>query len=283
MISLGIDIGGTSAKLAALQDGKVLWTGQSSFYSKPGPDELKNALREAAAGRISKVDIAGICVPGLMNESRTMVTLSVNVPGLMGLDLSAMARDALGAGVPGVKVCNDAVSCATDVIHALNLKGRTMLLAMGTGVGCAVMDDEVPLMIEGESPGHLGQIDVTVDEPPTIGPDGGAGGLEGYCGVPALRRMYGSDVNSALEKLTERDLPLRALARTIRIGHAIYRPNNVVLAGGIGIRLKPKLEIIRTLIDTNLTSVARKDRTLHCAVDDFHAARGAARVAARNS
>src|SRR4051812_13848292 len=138
MISLGIDVGGTSVKMAALEGDRVLWTGQSGFYSKPDPAALNKALQQAAAGRVSRVDRAGICVPGLMNPERTMVTLSVNVPGLMGLDLTTMARDALGSGVPALRVCNDAVSCATDVIHALKLKGRTMVIAMGTGVGCAV-------------------------------------------------------------------------------------------------------------------------------------------------
>ncbi len=281
MICLGIDVGGSSVKLACMEDGKFLWTGQSGLYAKPNAEDLRKALREAAAGRVSRVDKAGICVPGLLNESRTMVTLSVNVPGLMGLDLSQLARDAFGDGVPSVRTTNDSVSCAIDVIHALNLSGRTLVIALGTGVGCAVMDDHTPLFVDGESPGHLGQMDVTVDDPPTIGPDGGAGGLEGYCGVPALRRMYGNDVNAALDKLTVNDRPVKALARAIRIGHAIYRPHHVVLAGGIGIRFGKALPALRQLVEANLTSIARKDRTLQCGVDDFHAARGAARLASK--
>ena len=35
MISLGIDIGGTTVKAAALRDGAVLWTGQSGAYARP--------------------------------------------------------------------------------------------------------------------------------------------------------------------------------------------------------------------------------------------------------
>jgi predicted NBD/HSP70 family sugar kinase len=238
-------------------------------------------LQQAAGGRVSRVDRAGICVPGLLNESRSMVTLSVNVPGLMGLDLSQMVRDALGEGIPSVKVCNDAISCATDVVVSLRLSGRTLVIAMGTGVGCAVLDDQTPLMVEGESPGHIGQLDVTVDDPPTIGPDGGAGGLEGYCGVPALRRRFGDDINPHLDRLTESDPCLRALARAIRICHAVYRPHNVVLAGGVGIRLRSRIPILQKLVDANLTSVARTDRRMVSAVDDFHAARGAARLAMR--
>jgi len=52
MVCLGIDIGGTSVKLAALQDGKSLWTGQSEFYSRPSTDQLIAAIRQAAGGRV---------------------------------------------------------------------------------------------------------------------------------------------------------------------------------------------------------------------------------------
>ena len=287
MLSLGIDVGGTSAKMALLDSGNVVWTGQSGFYSKPGPDELVTALKQAADGRVSKVDRCGICVPGILNDERTMVTLSVNVPGLMGLPLTTLVSNAFGDAVPAVRVCNDAISCATDAIVSMKLLGRTMILAMGTGVGAAVLDwaspevPAIPLLVDGESPGHLGMLDVSIGDNPPLGPDGGAGGLEGYIGVPALRRDYGADVNAALAKLTEKDACLHALARAIRIGHALFRPHHVVLAGGIGTRLAPKLPIIQSLVEKNLTSIARKERTLQCAVNDFHAACGAARLAAR--
>jgi predicted NBD/HSP70 family sugar kinase len=287
MRSLGIDVGGTSTKMALLEAGKVVWTGQSAFYSKPDPKQLTLALQQAAAGRVSEVDTCGICVPGILNDERTMVTLSVNVPGLMGLPLTTLVSHAFGDGVPAVRVCNDAISCATDAIVALKLLGRTMVLAMGTGVGAAVIDRAtendagIALLVDGESPGHLGMLDVSIGDNPPLGPDGGAGGLEGYIGVPALRRDYGDDVNGALSRLTDKDACLKALARAIRIGHALYRPHHVVLAGGIGTRLAPKLDIIKGHVEKNLTSVARKERTLQCAANDFHAACGAARLSAR--
>lgn len=280
MRSLGIDIGGTSSKVAMLEDGKVLWTGQSGFYSKPDPAGLRQALLDAADGRVDRVDHCGICVPGIQNQERTMVIRSVNVPGLNNLPLVDLVRGAFPS-VGRLKVCNDAISCASDVAVALGLKGRLLVLAMGTGVGAAVLDDGVPLLVDGESPGHIGMLDVSVGENPPIGPDGGAGSLEGYIGVPALKRDYGQDVNATLAKLTADDACMKALARAIRIGHAMFRPHHVVLAGGIGTRLKEKLPILRKLVDTNLTSIAREDRTLQCAVNDFHAACGAARLSSR--
>lgn len=280
MRSLGIDIGGTSTKLAMLEEGNVLWTGQSGFYSKPDPAGLRKALLDAANGRVDRVDRCGICVPGIQNDERTMVLRSVNVPGLNNLPLIDLVRGAFPA-VTQLKVCNDAISCAADAVVALGLSGRVLVLAMGTGVGAAVLDDGVPLLVDGESPGHIGMLDVSVGDNPPIGPDGGAGGLEGYFGVPALRRDYGDDVNATLARLTADDACMKALARAIRIGHAMFRPHHVVLAGGVGTRLREKLPILQLLVDTNLTSIARPDRTLQCAVNDFHAACGAARLSSK--
>lgn len=281
MRSLGIDIGGTSAKLALLDGDETLWTGQSAFYARPDDAAIVDALRDAATGHeIGAIGRVGICVPGLLDEAKTRVTLSVNVPGLMARPIAAFVRAAFGDGVPEPRVQNDAISCATDVVRALNLAGRVLVLALGTGVGAAVLDDGVPLRVDGDSPGHLGQIDVSLDDHAPIGPDGGAGSLEGYLGVPAIRRDYG-DVNAAIERWTDRDPPLRALARTIRIAHAMYRPNHIVLAGGVGVRLRAKLDVIRSLVNDRLTRVARSDWTLASALDDFHAARGAARLASQ--
>src|SRR2546430_4245257 len=87
MTLLGIDIGGTSVKLAAIEDGRTLWTGQSPFYSRPTTQELIDAISAAADNRPKDIAVAGLCVPGLYDKERRMITLSVNVPGLMNIVL----------------------------------------------------------------------------------------------------------------------------------------------------------------------------------------------------
>jgi predicted NBD/HSP70 family sugar kinase len=160
------------------------------------------------------------------------------------------------------------------------MTGRLLLLTLGTGVGSIVIDDGgKALEVEGGTSGHLGQIDVSIAGHEVIGPDGGAGGLEGYIGVGALRRAYGEDVSEAIGQFTGREPAMQALVRAIRIAHAIYRPMHVCLGGGIGIRLKHLLPALKEMIDKNLTSVARPDYTLSCGDDDFHSARGVAMMA----
>ena len=82
-----------------------------------------------------------------------------------------------------------------------------------------------------------------------------------------------------MSKLTMADAPMRALARAIRIGHAIYRPHHVCLAGGIGNALAPLLVELQTAISLNLTCIARPNWTLTSGDSDFHAAIGAAKAA----
>src|SRR5215203_665028 len=114
MTQLGIDIGGTSVKLAAIEDGRTLWTGQSDFYSRPTTGQLVGALKQAAAGRVAHVDHAGLCVPGLYDAQQRKITLSVNVPGLMGIALDDLIAAALGEGIDDLQIVNDAVATATD-------------------------------------------------------------------------------------------------------------------------------------------------------------------------
>src|SRR5687767_15451827 len=99
MSSLGIDIGGTSVKLALLRDGRVEWTGQSAFYTRPTTQQLIDALKDAARGRVSGADVAGLCVPGLLDRANRTITLSVNVPGLMNVRLDDIVARAFGNGV----------------------------------------------------------------------------------------------------------------------------------------------------------------------------------------
>jgi predicted NBD/HSP70 family sugar kinase len=280
MISIGIDIGGTSVKMAAIDDGRTLWTGQSPFYSRPTTDQLYDAIRAASGGRVKTIDAAGICVPGLLDKEKRLITLSVNVPGLMNIVLDDLVERGLGVRARNLQILNDAVSSCYDVCDARGLKGRVFGLAIGTGVGAAVLDHGEPLFIEGASPGHIGQVDCSICGDDVIGPDGGAGSLEGYVGVPAFRKRYGvEDLTPVLANMKGDDVPMRALARAIRIAHAIYRPQHVLLVGGLGIRLKHVIPVLKKVCDTNVTSVARKDWTLAAGESDFHASTGAAKIA----
>ena len=282
MISLGIDIGGSSVKLALVQDVQILWKAQSKAYARPTRDQLAAVIREAIGGRFDPTGAAaGICVPGTRALRSHTVMRSVNIPALEGLDLDELVREAVGGSPQHIEVATDAVATAFDIYVTNRLHGRLCSIALGTGIGLGVIDDGgVPLFVHGESPGHIGQMDVSIEGHPVIGPDGGAGSLEGYLGSPALTKRYGSDMAKTLANLGENDPPLQALARTIRVCHAIYVPQHFALVGGIGIRMAHLVPTIKRMVDKDLTNLADRDWTLRCGVDDFHAATGVARYAA---
>jgi glucokinase len=284
VITLGIDIGGTSVKAAACESDRTLWTGQSDFYAKPDTDAVRSAIRQAVGGRVRGLAAVGLCVPGLLDAERRIITLAVNVPGIVGVPLDGLVPESLQIPASHAsQIGNDAGAAAFDLFTSRGTKGRLLVLTLGTGIGVAVLDEGKPLKVEGESPGHIGQIDVSIPGREVVGPDGGAGGLEGYLGVAALREAYGSDVSAAVAKFTGDEPAMLALVRGIRIAHAIYRPSHIVLCGGVGVRLKHLIPRLRSMIETKLTSLARAGWTLTAGDDDFHAARGAARLAAMAS
>ena len=263
-------------KAAGIQDQQVLWTARSEPYNRPTADELIAAVRQACANAPPSIAGVGLCVPGLLDEKGQRVTYAANLPGLLDLSLRELIARGTGAELDPV-IVNDANATAFDIYMSRRPRGRLLVLAIGTGVGASVLDDGRPLFVDGQSPGHLGQIDISLEGEPVVAPDGGRGGLEGYIGAPALAHRYGLDPAS---KIRPADAPFRALVRTIRICHALYRPHHICLAGGTGIRLGHLVNDLRTAVNTDLTLVARADWTLFTGDGDYHAATGAARVAA---
>lgn len=290
MRALGIDIGGTSVKVGVLDGERVVATGRSAPYSNVTSDELRGQIVETAHQALQSaggsVDCVGLCAPGMLDEERGVITRSVNLPGIIDVPLRDVARAAAGELSCRVSVCTDAHATAADVwrTELASEGGRLFVLVIGTGVGACVLDDGEPLLVSGRSPGHFGQLDVSVHEPGRevpVGPDGGRGSLEGYVGVAALMARYGCSAEEAVVRIGDDAAPLAALARALRIAHAMYRPKHVRLAGGIGIRIGAHIPRLRQLVDDRLTGVARNGWTLACAMSDFHAALGAAWISGR--
>ena len=277
MVSLGIDVGGNAVKTAALVEGELVGTSRSGSYDRPNAQQCAAAIRDAckAFGSPQRV---GLCVPGLLDERKRRIVYSANLPGLANLELHELLRMGLGPQAPAPIVTNDTVATAVDLHVSRQIRGRLLVIALGTGVGAAVLDEGTPLFVDGESPGHVGQIDVSIEGEPVIGPDGGRGSLEGYIGAVALQQRYGPNPAA---KIRPQDPAFAALVRAMRICHAIYRPHHICLAGGVGIRLGHLLVDLKRAVDCELTAVARTDWVLSTGDSDFHAAAGAARIAAR--
>lgn len=287
--TLGIDVGGTTIKGALLVDGAPVATARSGPYTSRSIDAVREAIGSvlddlySAAGSGSAVDEAGLCVPGAVDDSTGLISLSANAPFLVGHSPADLMGER--AGRVHVRVYTDVHAAAHDVAVCEHLRGRLLAVSIGTGVGASVLDCDGAkprlLVVSGRSSGHLGQIDVTLEDEDAapIGPDGGRGGLEAYIGLRALMNRYGCGPMEAATMIRPGEPPFRAIVRAIRIAHAIYRPDHVRLVGGIGVRMLGIADSLRAAVTTHLTRLARPGWTLACGTTDFHAAIGAARLA----
>lgn len=297
---LGLDVGGTSVKVARLADGRVAGVGQSDPYARPDARGVVAAIAQAITrSDPDQIAAVGLCVPGLVDPVRREITRSVNLPALVGVSLDELVRGALSeAGLAGampspVTIVSDALAAAIDFAATVPTRPagpdspsppRLLAISLGTGVGAAVLDGDVPLRVSGSSPGHLGQIDVNIadaDGTIPLGPDHGRGSLEAYIGVPGLRGRFGDPISDWFPRANPADVPIRALIQALRIAHAIYRPDAIALLGGVGLGLagSPVAARLRQAVADGLTSIARPAWTLEFARSAHHAAAGAARVA----
>lgn len=295
-MNLGIDIGGSSVKAALLDSGREVWMGGSGAYTRPLAPELESAVGDVVFGAIAAAGnrglaSVGVCAPGL-RDANGVITKALNVPGLVGMSPKSLVARA-APELAGVRVAEftDSHAAAADYWRTRPSPGRLLALSMGTGIGACVLDAEVggkpaPLIVTGRGPGQIGQMDVGIEEkqeetwagksmPP------GTGTLESHMGLPALRARFGENaiaLQTAIEdgRLRADRWPLRGLVRALRIAHAIYLPERIVLLGGVGIRLRPMLEDMRVRVADGLTALAKPDWTLEAGESDYHAARGAA-------
>ncbi len=281
---IGLDVGGSAVKAVAMADRRVTGRAISDRYERPDDRTLRAAFAQVidALGPIPSAPCVGLCMPGLLSADRSRVELAVNLPGLPALDLRREITRLLPEATD-VRLFSDALASAYADWTRHPQPGRLLALVIGTGVGAAVLDDGAPLEIVDACPGHIGQLDVghIGSGPAPIGPDHGRGSLEAYLGAQTLTRRFGRDRLRGLLDAPPDDPALVALARAIRISHAIYRPDEIALLGGIGTRLGPRLGDIDALVREDLTDIARRDWTLRCGDSDQAGAEGAALLAAR--
>ncbi|MFT5424281.1 MAG: putative NBD/HSP70 family sugar kinase [Phycisphaerales bacterium] len=280
--TLGLDLGGTSTKLVVLDaNGGVLARHQSPSYARPGEDELAETLRRliADAGLTSRPTSVGLCLPGQFEPDGVTVRYAANLPGLSGLHVPTLVGRVLGGELDRLTIVPDAQAAAMGSWQNSPHPGRLLAISLGTGVGASLLVGGCPVMLAPGTVGHLGQIDVSLSPDAPTGPDGGRGSLEAYIGLPVLRARFGESsdsVTAGIAAMPDDDPALLALARALRIAHAIYTPDSIRMLGGIGIALQPKAAAIKAMVDCDLTAVANPNWELTAENDAYLAALGAA-------
>lgn len=284
---LGIDVGGSSTKLALCDgSGAMLATAQSTGYRRPSAEALAEAVRMACDqlgvdGQREHIAGVGLAVPGPVEAGQAVLPHCGNLPALAGLNASGWVQSCVGRAVP-VRLLTDQLATATAEWHADPRPGRTLVLTLGTGVGGAVLDDGVPLTFTRGTPGHLGHLDISGgshNAPATAA--AGRGALEAYLGAPALRAL-GLPLEDPEACAAHKAMPdvIGGLARGLRIMFGLYRMDHIILAGGVAPVFGPVLDQLEQRIRDGLTPVAPEDWTLRVGEVGLYAgAIGAARLA----
>ncbi len=193
MAAIGIDIGGSSAKLGVVDRGRILARDQVPTGRELAFPAMVEALA-AAVGRLRDsseltVERIGVAAPGFAAPDGSGVVNVTNLPQLDGAPL----RDELtaAAGLP-VRVDNDANAAALGEYRygAGTSAARLMVVTVGTGIGAGMVVGGAVLRASWQGLGDPGHVVVLRDGPRCA--CGARGCLEALAAVPAtLRRAAG--------------------------------------------------------------------------------------------
>lgn len=261
MISLGIDLGGTSAKLGIVEDGIILKSAQVPTRADSDYKGIVRDLTEASKKLIRsyKVEKVGIGSPGLVNTATGRVCYSNNIRWS-----DAPLRDDISKelGLPAA-IANDAKCAALGETVCGAGKGfrRVAIITIGTGIGGGFVVDgklESGSIYEDASStfGHM-----------TIVPDGRLctcgrkGCLEAYCSATAISEkaktiLETSSVKEVFERAKKKDAKAVWLVENFAfyLGAAavslanILRPQRIVIGGGVSASAEQFLPQIQSMV-----------------------------------
>ena len=247
---LAIDIGGSTTKLGLVSpEGKITSSGvfpTRASGSDPEPffTQLFPAIQERIAAAGNALLGIGVSTHGEVDRERRGPIIAGNNPALRNVDI----RGRLEAryGLP-VALNNDLVAHALGEHHYGCGRGveRFMCMAVGTGLGAAMLVRGQPLIIDGGNSGNTGLIILDPDMPRDS--NGIAGSAEGLCGVPGIERLaserYGRAVKASEVIAAARDSsdPIAEeimsqigswLGQALTSLSVIFYPHRIALTGG---------------------------------------------------
>jgi glucokinase len=297
LLTLGLDFGGSTVKIAWLRDGVVL--AADVVPNQGDPADLDRVARCAAELRPatpteggSDPIRVGIAVPGVVDAGRTrLVSAHGKYDYLLGVDLSAWSAERLGAAAV---VENDARVALLGEVAGGSATGCTeaVLLVAGTGIGtAAIMNGR---LVRGHS-GHAGILGghLAIDRGGIVCNCGNLGCAEVFGGswsLPAGVTM--TDVfarseaaeSSARLPLGEReelaDRVLQAWSMTaVNLVHA-YDPEVVILSGGAVELAGRRVQEVADYVDQHLWSSVPRPRVVMAEQPSLSVVRGLGALAA---
>jgi glucokinase len=252
LAALGIDVGGTTAKLGIVDDsGQVRWRASAPTGYELTAEGLIARLEEAVTPLLKQareagleVGTAGLALPGMLNPERSAVRNVTNMPGLNHAPLRDRLAEQLGLAVA---LDNDACAAALGEYRYGAGQGarRLLVVTVGTGIGAGlVVDGAVFRTSQGclGDPGHV----VVAPDGPRCG-CGGRGCLEAIAAAPAMARAAAqaaeADPSSAFRQLPA-PIEVRDVARLAAAGDSAARRVLAEAGRWLGMGLASLLHIL---------------------------------------
>jgi glucokinase len=224
---LGIDIGGTYAKLAVVDArGRLVSRGMIETRASEGPAALFERVLDVLPGLTGprrRIGAAGIGCAGLIDRARGYLYSSPNLPQWSQSPISRIGRKVLG-----VYTCidNDANVAAFGEYHRGVARRARMFvcITLGTGVGGAIVADGSIVRGASGFAGEIGHVTVNARGPRCK--CGNRGCLEAYVGADALVRSARRRLRTGKRSLIAAGggpLTPETIARAARRGDRIAR------------------------------------------------------------
>lgn len=223
---IGIDIGGTNIKVAAVSaTGLVLARGVVETRASEGPVPAFRRIHHAARHLAGRHAIAGVGIgcAGLVDAARGILRESPNLPTWRKANLARVARAHFKLPIV---LENDATSAAFGESFVRGTRGRDLVfITLGTGVGGGIIaDGRVVRGVSGFG-GEIGHMTVDPDGPPCK--CGSNGCLEAYAGsygiVRAAREAAVARGWKRAHRLSGRAVTARDVLDAARRGDAVGR------------------------------------------------------------
>lgn len=155
--ALGIDIGGTGIKGALVDtDTGTLLTDRVKLPTPEGgaPDDIVDTVIRLISdlGGVDDDVPLGVCFPAIVRNGRTMSAANVSKKWI-GLEAEALFEKALGRDIHFVNDADAAGYAEARYGAAKGVKGLVILTTLGTGIGSALIYNDV--LIPNSELGHL--------------------------------------------------------------------------------------------------------------------------------
>lgn len=237
--AIGVDIGGTQTRVAAVGKGRIL---TRRVFPTRGIREVEEAIREVLVeAGWSEPTTIGVGAPASIDMRGGRILGYPNLPHWEGVDVAQHLGRAFGCSV---SLANDA-TCAAIGELAYGCRGRDFVyLTWSTGIGGGIVSKGQVVWGTSGQAGEIGHIVLQPDGPPCA--CGKRGCLEALAGGASLARRAAEELGMILSarQLVER-APMdvaarglvasacRALGQGIAILWEILEPERIVLGGGL--------------------------------------------------